>query len=53
MIPQYYKTYKIKYIDRTKKPVIETAWCSYNDDGDISWTLTKDDTTIIPDGLYG
>ena len=46
---EYYKTYTIFYKFPTSNIVyVGDAWASVNDDMEVMWTLTHDDTTIIP-----
>ena len=46
--PDYYKDVFIYYIS-SGEIKIEKAWLAINDNEEYVWTLSKDNTTIIPD----
>lgn len=47
--PDYYKTVIINYIDQNGTICADEAWLAVNDNLEYIWTLSEDDTTIIPD----
>lgn len=47
--PDYYKTVVINYIDQNGTIRADKAWLAVNDNLEYIWTLTSDDTTVIPD----
>lgn len=50
--PIYYTPVYIKYfVPNDKQYHIDIAWLAVNDDGEKIWTLSNDNTTIIPNEL--
>lgn len=49
LYPEYYKDVFISYITPEGRRVDDIAWLSVNDTLDPIWTLSSNDTTIIPD----
>ena len=47
--PDCYKDVFIHYAFPGEEIQTEEAWLAVNDNGEFIWTLSKDDTTIIPD----
>ena len=47
--PDCYKDVFINYAFPGEEMQVEEAWLAVNDNGEFIWTLSKDDTTIIPD----
>lgn len=49
LYPEYYKDVIINYITPEGTIVSNIAWLAVNDELEPIWTLSSDDTTIIPD----
>lgn len=49
LYPEYYKDVIINYITPEGTIVSNIAWLAVNDKLEPIWTLSSDDTTIIPD----
>lgn len=49
LYPEYYKDVFISYVNPDGIIVGDIAWLAVNDKLEPIWTLSSDDTTIIPD----